>query len=742
MKKKLLAIVLSVVMLASLLVPMFVISAADGPAATISLGTPVILEGRDFDEDGVVEAEKLLGIPVLVSDNNDEFFTARYQVLSENGLNPYFASGFVDEDGNPYDDEGFDEGNFTKKVGKNWISFINTVKQTPEGTDKKGFQVLHDSDGGTKGISAAEGTLITVYFEFPTAPGTYTFTLVWLDGTDEVSTQYTMTVNPATTIYTVACTSHTEVKDDVNSTPAKCGVPGEDVFKCSACGKELRRAPVAALQHEWVKDDAASTPAECDVPGEDVFNCTQPGCPIGTKRERVDALGHLWDNGTVATNVACGSTADIHYECTRDGCDAFKDETGAVVPHNFVRDPANDVAAKCGTPGSEAYKCDRPNCPGGADSTKTVPTAALEHNWVKDDAASTAPICGTAGEDVFNCTQPGCPVGTKRVPVAALEHNYKVNNAESYAATCITPGLTVKECDQPGCPAARIEEPINATGVHVYDNGTKLDRVCGQKSAIRYECICDENCTHFKVEEGAVIEHDWEYSEALSVEPKCGVPGKDVYVCKNANCPVGTDEHPIDALEHDYDYYYYDVMEVVTPPTKDAMGTAKVPCYNGCGETKNVDLEKLATKIEGNGATISSEDAILPEDVDISINKGDEKDGKVEVEFVFASNIIDDLEGDITYALDISEAKKEFTNFKVYKVNADGSRTLVSEIKGDELVVAANLKDTLVITYEEIPENDGKSPVTSDSMNVVILSVFALVAMAGLAVVCKKRFAL
>lgn len=525
MKKKLLAVVLSVVMLVALLVPMLAIS-ADGPAATIYLGTPVILEGRDYDGDEVAEAAKLLGVPVLISNNNDEFYTAIYQVLSENGLKPYFAS--FGEGDDYYEDLGYDDGDFTKKIGAKWVTLNTTISHNPNDTDKKGFQVVQDSNGGTRGISAESGTLITVYFEMPTTPGTYTFTLVWLSGTNNVPVDYTMAVNPNTATYTVEgnCAHPGEIKDTVNSIPAKCGVGGTDIFICTECGEELRRAD----------------------------------------------------------------------------------------------------------------------------------TPALEHKWVKDEAASTAPICGTAGEDVFNCTQPDCPVGTKREPVAALEH-------------------------------------------------------------------------------------DWKYSEELSEEPKCGVPGKDVYVCQNANCPVGTEEHPINALEHDFDYDYYDKMTVTKAPTADEVGKATVPCRHGCGTaTKEVDLDKLANKIGDDDNYISSKDAILPEDIDISINKGDEKDGKVEVEFTFDSNIVQDLEGDIDYVLDLSEVKKEYTNFKAYKVNADGTRTLVSEIKGDQLIISANLKDTLVLTYEEI--EDVKSPVTGDSMNVTVFAVIALLAVAGLAVIGKKRFAL
>ena len=697
MKKKLLAVVLSVVMLAALMVPMFAISAAATPTAKIGLSnirktTRIGVDGNPSD---------VIAIDINISDNTGYFFVGIYQLVSDNSLAPYSSKSGRNEV------KGFDNGTFKSgDVGLAYTVTPNPAEITETG--KTGFKVVMDSTVGTMGIDTTSGYLGTAYFVAPTEPGTYTFRLLGLDVADDgyiddntqpVPRTYNITVDPATATYKIesTCAHPGEKKDTVNSVAAKCGVGGTDIFVCTECGEELRRVPTDALEHEWDNgttatnvpcgstadihyectrdgcdetkdvtgavvnhdwklDEAASTPAKCGVAGENVFVCQNANCPLQTKTEPVAALEHNWDEGTPVGNVACGETADVIYHCQNANCpNPERTETGAVVEHNFVRDPAHDVAAKCGVPGSEAYKCDRANCPGGEGSTKTVPTAALQHNWVKDEAASTPAKCGVAGEDVFVCQHANCPVGTKAEPTKALEH-------------------------------------------------------------------------------------DWVYSEELSEEPKCGVAGKDVYVCGNANCPVGTKETPIDALEHDYDYDYYDDMTVTKAPTADEVGKATIPCFHGCGATKEVDLDKLTNKVGDNESYISSKDAILPEDVNISINKGDEKDGKVEVEFTFDSNIVDNLEGDVEYVLDLKEAKKDYTNFKAYKVNADGTRTLVSEIKGDQLIISANLKDTLVLTYEEI--EDVKSPVTGDSMNVTVFAVIALLAVAGLAVIGKKRFAL
>ena len=740
MKKKLLALVLSVVMLASLLVPMLVISAA-GPTA--KLGVSNIRKTTRNDVSG--NPVDVIAIDINVSENSDYFFTGRFLLVSEQDVAPFISKQGRNEV------KGFDEGNFASSDAK----FLYDV--TANGTEvvalnKTGFQVLLNSEKGDMGINTASGSLGTYYFVAPTAIGTYTFKLIWLDGTndgyneetganDNVQ-QYNITLNPETITYTVECTSHNEVLDEENSTAPKCGVPGENVYKCEACGKELRR-------------------------------------------EGVDALEHIWDEGTVDTDVACGDTADTHYECTRPGCTGKKDVTGAVVEHHFVRDEANDVPAKCGVPGATAYKCDRANCPGGADSVKTVPTAALEHKYEKDEAQCTAPRCGVPGEDVLVCENANCPESIKRVPVAALEHDwdegtpvgnvvcgqtadiiYHCKNANcpnpertetgavvehnlvrdeanDVAPKCGVPGSKAYKCDRDGCPGGADSvktEPVAALE-HKYekDEAQSTAPRCGVPGEDVFGCQ-NANCpepTYTKPV--AALEHDWEYSDELSEEPKCGVPGKNVYVCQNANCPDGTMETPINALEHDYDYDYYSEMYDIVPPTADVMGTAKVPCFNECGEYKVVDLEKLSNEVGDKDASIKAEDNILPEDVTFEIIDGKEEDGKVEVSFEFSSNIIADLEGGIEFSLSIAEAKKDYKNFAAYILNADGSKTPASEIVGDNLVIKADLKDTILLTYEEIPAT---SPETGDNFNVVVLAALALIAVAGLVFVGKKRFSL
>ena len=903
MKKKLLAIVLSIVMIATLLVPMFAINAA-APTAKLGIFNLRKTVRNDVNDNPV----DVLAMDVNISENTDYFFAGRFMIVSEQNVAP-----FVSKQGRK-EVKGYDPGTFAS--GDASLNYA----VTPNGDSvvalgKTGFQVLVDSTNEKMGIDTEAGSLGTYYFVAPTAPGTYTFNLVWIDGVNDGYNEetemndnvqkYTVTVNPETITYSVACTNHSEVKDEENSTPAKCGVAGENVYKCSVCGNEIRREPVTALEHDWVRDEAndvapkcevtgeeaykcnregcsatdtkpvdalthnwvkdadASTAPKCGVSGEDVFVCQNAGCPKGTKTEPVAALEHNWDNGTPVGNVACGSTADVVYHCQNADCpNPEKTVTGAIVEHDWVKDDAQSTPAVCGQGGIDVFVCQNPACPEG---TKSVPTAPLTHNWVKDEAASTAPKCEVSGEDVFVCQNAGCPEGTKTEPVDALVHDWVKDDAQStpaicgqggtdvfvcqnagcpvgtreeptdplthnyvlvntIGATCINPGEKIYRCQNEGCPDLEKREPIDATGVHHYsDNGEEVTGIpCGQPSQTRHYCDLDPNCHDYEVRNGAPVEHDWVKDAAASTAPKCEVPGEDVFVCQNANCPEGTKTEPVDALEHDwvkdedastapkcevpgedvfvcqnancpegtktepvdalghnYDYNYYEDMEIVEAPTADKVGKAKVPCSNGCGKFKEVELDKLATEIELGNDIITSEEAILPEDFAVNFKESDTEleEGKYELTFVFSSNIVKDLEGEITYSIDISLGGDSYQNYAAYVVNADNTRTLVSEIVNGMLVIKANLKDNIVFTFEDVPqveeqpeetpeekpevkpeekpevkpevkpeekpeEKPEKAPATGDNMNVVVLAAAILAAVAGLVVVGKKRFSL
>ena len=384
MKKKLLAVVLAVVMIAALIVPMMAISAADAPTATIGLGTPykVTRTKNDLTKD-------CIAIDVLISGNGTQqgFFTARYAVISEEGLEHYYAP----HANAAKSDKGADLGDFTD--GDATLP-IDAGQLSGEG--KTWFQVVHLSDKAF-GVYKDSGKLVTVYFVLPEKVGTYNFTLDWMDGTNDAPTQYDMTVNPATATYTVECTEHKEGEAEVVEA-ADCIKAGKKVVKCTVCDKVL-------------------------------------------KEEVIPALGHDLDDGVVAEGVKCGETADTTYSCKREGCDYTKVETGAKVEHAMVVDEENSKAATCDEDGVEATKCSREGC----DHKETKTIAKLGHNMESDQAAGEAPTCDKDGKVVDKCTRCG---KVEETPIPALGHDMVADEENSKEATCYAEGVEAKKCSR------------------------------------------------------------------------------------------------------------------------------------------------------------------------------------------------------------------------------------------------------------------------------------------------------
>ena len=710
MKKKLLALVLSVVMLAAVLVPVLAAS-AEGPTLKISLGTPTLTERNDV---------KVIAIPVLMSENTGELFALRYQVLASEGVETYYDEALYDE--------GFDLGDVSQKYGTKTCELANTGNPYFEEGGKKGFKVVQDAINGPagRGITSASGTLLTVYFKAPTAVGTYEFEVVWMDGTDNNKVNYNATVGAKVT-YEVACTTHTPGEPEV-VTPAKCGVAGEAVIKCTACKKVLDTKTLPALEHDWdegvtaenvpcgstadvtktckregcgetkvetgavvehdwVEDTAAYEAPKCEVEGAKHFNCSNPNCPVKTKTEKVDALQHDWDEGVTAENVPCGSTADVTKTCQREGCGETKVETGAVVEHIMVEDKEAYEAPKCGVAGKKVYKCTRGDC----DHTEEEAVAALEHIIVEDKDAYEAPKCGVEGKKVYVCSQEGCD-HTYDEEVAALEHDI-VEDKEAYEAPkCGVEGKKVYVCDREGCD-------------HTYD------------------------------EEVAALEHNIVEDKDAYEAPKCGVEGKKVYVCDREGCDHTYDE-AVAALEHDFS----GEKVIVKKATANEKGLYTIACVNdGCEEVEEHDIE-LSSGVANkeDGLYFESDKDILPEDITIVGDaNADEENNKVEITFTFSSESAV-LEGEVTFGMDTKELAG-LKNFKIYTVNAAGERVEVeTEIKDGILTFTADLEAEYILEADIVKT----SPETSDAANVAVFAVVALMAVAALVVVGKKRFAL
>ncbi|MEE0947050.1 MAG: LPXTG cell wall anchor domain-containing protein [Acutalibacteraceae bacterium] len=644
MKKKLLSVVLSVVMLASLLVPMVAINAEGAPTATISLGTPELVEDRDFDGDGTPDGT-FIAVPIEISDNTGAFYVGRYQVLSNEGLAPHYK---VYEAGteNEYADEGVDNGDFKRKQGNKYIELNVTVGRDPEGTDKTGYQILQDSNGGASGITTASGTLAIAYFVAPTAGGDYTFELVWMDGTDNNNppVNYDMTVGVPTVTFTVVgkeC-AHAETEEVV--VDATCTEKGSKSVKCKECGATISSEEIAALGH--TDGEPVRVEPTCTEKGSVTVKCTV--CGETTSSEEIAALGHT-DGEPVRVEPSCADKGSVTVKCT-----------------------------VCG------------------ETVSSEEIDALGHSYgvVADHAEAKAPTCTEKGVEVSVCSK--CN-DVKKVEVAALGHT-EGQAEQTKAPTCTEKGEKVTKCT-----------------------------------------VCDEV---LKTEEIAALGHT--DGEAVRVEPTCTEKGSVTVKCTVCGETVSSEE--IDALGHDYGD-----KKVVEKPTADKEGKWEQVCSR-CDDKKEGTIAKLATSFEDKdaGISIKSETAVLPEDIEMVLDESTakEEDGKYFINFKFNSQVLGALSGKADFELSLEDTD-EMDNIEIAVLNADGTTTVVSQIKDGKLVFSANLEDTYVLSFTEKTVVEDKeddktpeTPKTGDTMNVALVVIAALVAVAGLAVVGKKRMAL
>ncbi len=435
MKKKLLAIVLSVVVLAALLVPVLAISAA-APTATLAFGEAEV-STKSYHDGTVADVIKL---PVYIKDNTGYANVLNYRIYSNEGIE-YFYEKWLDDRGKEKELKGFDGGTF--KDGD--IILGDTVGCFAEG-GKTYYQIVQTTIG-TDGIGTEEGLLGYAYFLLPEKVGTYTFSIKNISCVDDSNPPVAYVITEgADASFKVECKEHNPGEPE-EIEAAKCGVAGKAVIKCTACGEVLDTKEIPALEHKWVEDEALYEAPKCGVEGKKYFTCTNEGCPVATKTEKVDALEHEWDNGTADASKVCGETADVTYECTREGCDETDVKIGAEIAHDWKLDESKCEAPKCGVAGKKVYVCQRAGCPVGE---KEEPVAALEHIMVEDVEAYEAPKCGVAGKKVYVCQQEGCE-HTEDEEVAALEHDFTGEKVVVKNPTADEKGLYTIACVNDGC---------------------------------------------------------------------------------------------------------------------------------------------------------------------------------------------------------------------------------------------------------------------------------------------------
>ncbi len=404
MKKKLLAVVLSVVMIAALLVPMIGVHAA-APTLEVTIG--------ELDYSRANVGTGFIGVPIMVTGNSENLFCARFLVISDKAgtLNnalvvlPKAADTTLKYE--VVDPFGGDSEflTYSKTVGSGAKDMLSkdltqeVIDAIPDGYT--GYRIVLD---GTTGCPpAGTGLLATVYFAKPAVGETANYKLIWSDSTNGTSAKHEFTVTKNTVSYTAECTDHD--MEPVAGSPADCENDGVVAHnKCSVCGyTDVKETVIPALGHDW--KDADGDVADCENPGTEPHKvCSRCDITDPATPGEVPALGHDYE-----------PVAEVPAECEKDGvaahekcsrCDTINPEKPAdVIPalgHLAVVDDGYD--ATCEEPGlTDGSHCGRTDC--GEVLVAQEPIAALGHDFTGEVTIVEEPTAAKGGKIEVKCVR-------------------------------------------------------------------------------------------------------------------------------------------------------------------------------------------------------------------------------------------------------------------------------------------------------------------------------------------------
>ena len=407
-----------------------------------------------------------------------------------------------------------------------------------------------------------------------------------------------------------------------NATEAVCEVGGsyDEVVYCTVCGKELSRTTVKteAKGHKWNPGTITTEPT-CTEEGVKTFECTVCG---KTKTEKVEALGHDWDNDfTVDKEETCEETGVKSIHCKR--CDERKEITTIPVKGHVAGEKKieNATESTCENGGSydEVIYCTvcgkelsrttikteakghvkgevkienatESTCEEGGSydevvyctvcnkelSRNTVKTEALGHKW-NEGKITTQPTCTEEGVKTFQCMVCG---KTKTEKVSALGHDWNEDFTVDKEATCEETGLKSIHCKH--CDEKKDETTIPAKG-HVkgkvkIENATEA--TCeegGNYDEVVYCTVCNKELSRTTVKTEAKG-HKWNEGK-ITTQPTCTEEGVKTFQCMVCG---KTKTEKVSALGHDWN----EDFTVDKEATCEETGLKSIHCKH-CDEKKD-----------------------------------------------------------------------------------------------------------------------------------------------------------
>ena len=378
-----------------------------------------------------------------------------------------------------------------------------------------------------------------------------------------------------------------EVKIE-NVTESTCEEGGnyDEVVYCTVCNKELSRNTVKtkAKGHKWNEGKVTTEPT-CTEEGVKTFECTVCG---KTKTEKVEALGHDWNNDfTVDKEATCEETGLKSIHCKR--CDIKKDETvipakGHVAGEKKIEN-ATEAVCEAGGSYDEVVYCTVCN---KELSRTTIKTEAKGHKW-DSGKITKEPTCTEEGVKTFECTVCG---KTKTEKVEALGHDWNEDFTVDKEATCEETGLKSIHCKR--CDERKEITTIPAKG-HVkgevkIENAT--ESTCekgGRYDEVIYCTVCGKELSRTTIKTEAKGHVKGEVKIENATESTCEEGGSydEVVYCTVCNKELSRNTVKTEALGHKWNE-----GKITTQPTCTEEGVKTFKCMV-CGKTKTEAVASL-----------------------------------------------------------------------------------------------------------------------------------------------------
>lgn len=276
------------------------------------------------------------------------------------------------------------------------------------------------------------------------------------------------------------------------TTEPTCTEEGMKTFQCMVCGKTKTEA-VAALGHNWNKDFTVDKEATCEVGGsyDEVIYCTVCGKELSRTTIKTEAKGHKWDSGKITKEPTCTEEGVKTFECTV--CGKTKTEKVEALGHDWNNDFTVDKEATCEETGLKSIHCKR--CDIKKDET-VIPAKGHVAGEKKIENAKEA-VCEAGGsyDEVVYCTVCNKEISRKTIKTEAKGHKWdsgKITKEPTYTEqgtrtyTCTVCGKTKTET------VDVLKEEYNVGSTYEDATTNAIYRVIVPNQQVEYVCPIDK----------------------------------------------------------------------------------------------------------------------------------------------------------------------------------------------------------------------------------------------------------